>query len=54
MGTETLNSFQFKLSHIITATDSFLFKCVLKETELCTVRTETKLSLLHVLGVYLQ
>ena len=44
---ETLNSFQLKLSHRITATDSFLFKCGLKETELCTFCTETKLSLLH-------
>jgi hypothetical protein len=31
--TLTLN-FQFKLSHRITATQPFLFKCDLKETEL--------------------
>ena len=31
----------------ITATNSFLFKCGLKETELCTFCTETKESLLH-------
>jgi hypothetical protein len=42
-----LQNFQFKLSHIITATNSFLFKCGLKETELCTFCTETKESLLH-------
>jgi hypothetical protein len=42
-----LQNFQFKLSHRITATNSFLFKCGLKETELCTFCTETKESLLH-------
>jgi hypothetical protein len=42
-----LQKFQFKLSHRITATNSFLFKCGLKETELCTFCTETKESLLH-------
>jgi hypothetical protein len=40
-------NFQFKLSHIITATNSFLFKCGLKETELYTFCTETEESLLH-------
>jgi hypothetical protein len=40
-------NFQFKLSHIITATNSFLFRCCLKETELYTFCTETKESLLH-------
>jgi hypothetical protein len=46
---EILNfqNFQFKLSHRITATNSFLFKCGLKETELCPFCTETKESLLH-------
>ena len=42
-----LQNFQFKLSHRITATNSFLFKCGLKETELCTFCTGTKESLLH-------
>ena len=28
-------NFQYKLSHIITATNCFLFKCGLKETLLC-------------------
>jgi hypothetical protein len=42
-------NFQFKLSHRITATHSFLFKCGLKETELCTFSTETKESLILVL-----
>jgi hypothetical protein len=42
-----LQNFQFKLSHRITATNSFLFKCSWKETELCTFCTETKESLLH-------
>jgi len=42
-----LQNFQFKLSHRITATNSFLFKCGLKETELCTFCSETKESLLH-------
>ena len=42
-----LQNFQFKLSHIITATTTFLFKRGLKETELCTFCTETKESLLH-------
>ena len=44
-----LQNFQFKLSHRITATHSFLFKCGLKETELCTFCTETKESLLHLI-----
>jgi hypothetical protein len=42
-----LQNVQFKLSHRITAINSFLFKCGLKETELCTFCTETKKSLLH-------
>ena len=42
-----LQNFQFKFSHRITATNSFLFKCGLKETELCTFCTKTKESLLH-------
>jgi hypothetical protein len=42
-----LQNVQFKLSHRITATNSFLFKCGLKETELCTFCTETKESSLH-------
>jgi hypothetical protein len=42
-----LQNFQFKLSHRITVTNSFLFKCGLKETKLCTFCTETTESLLH-------
>ena len=42
-------NFQFKLSHRITATNYFPFKCGLKETELCTFCTETKESVLHLL-----
>jgi hypothetical protein len=42
-----LQNFQFKLSHIITVTNYFPFKCGLKETELCIFCTETKESLLH-------
>ena len=44
-----LENFQFKLSHRITATNSFLFKCALKETKLYNFSTETKDSLLHLL-----
>jgi hypothetical protein len=44
-----LQNFQFKLSHRITATNLFPFKCGLKETKLCTLCTETKDSLLHML-----
>ena len=42
-----LQNIQFKLSHRLTATNYFLFKCGLKETEPCTFCTETKESLLH-------
>ena len=42
-----LQNFQFKFSHRTTATNSFLFKCGLKETELFTFCTETKESLLN-------
>jgi hypothetical protein len=42
-----LQNLQFKFSHRTTATNSFLFKCGLKETELCTFCTETKESLLN-------
>jgi hypothetical protein len=35
-----LQNFQFKVSHRITATNSFLSKCGLKETELCTFFAE--------------
>ena len=42
-----LQNFQFKYSHRITVANSFLFKCGLSETELCTFCTETKESLLH-------
>ena len=42
-----LQNFQFKFLHRITATNSFLFKCGLKETEICTFCTETKDNLLH-------
>ena len=42
-----LRYFQFKLSHRITASNSFLFNCGFKETELCTFCTDTEESLLH-------
>jgi hypothetical protein len=37
-----LQDFQYKLIHRILITNSFLYKCGLKETELCTFCTETK------------
>jgi hypothetical protein len=40
-------NFQFKLTHIINATNCFLFKCCLKETLLCTFCAVPKESLLH-------
>jgi hypothetical protein len=51
MATRNTNSrnFQFKLSHRITATQPFLFKCDLKETELCTFCAKPKESLLHLI-----
>jgi hypothetical protein len=39
-------NFQFKLSHIITATTCFLFKCGLEEALICTFGAETKESIL--------
>ena len=39
-------NFQFKLSHIITATKWFLFKSGLEETLICTFCVETKESIL--------
>jgi hypothetical protein len=42
-----LLDFQYKLIHRILITNSFLYKCGLKETELCTICTETKESLVH-------
>ena len=45
-----LQNFQFKLLHRIVYTNSFLYKCGLIETELCTFCTETKESLLHIFG----
>jgi hypothetical protein len=47
-----LQNFQFKFSHRITATNCFIFKCGLKEIEICTFCTETKESLLHLLWKY--
>ena len=41
-----LQNFQFKLLHIILPVNSFLYKCGLKETELCTFCMETKENLL--------
>ena len=38
---------QFKLLHRIVATNSFLYKCKLKETELCSFCNETRETLLH-------
>ena len=42
-----LQNFQFKLLHRILPVNSFLYKCGLKETELCTFCMETKENLLH-------
>jgi hypothetical protein len=44
-----LQNFQYKLVHRILITNSFLYKCELKETELCTFCTETKESLVSIL-----
>ena len=38
----------YKLMHRILITNSFLYKCELKETELCTFCTETKENLVHI------
>ena len=46
-----LQDFQYKLIHKILTTNSFLYKCGLKETELCTFCTETKESLVHIFCV---
>ena len=43
-----LQDFQYKLIHRILITNSFLYKCGLKETEFCTFCTETKESLVHI------
>jgi hypothetical protein len=43
-----LQDFQYKLIHRILITNSFLHKCGLKETELCTFCTETKESIVHI------
>jgi hypothetical protein len=43
-----LKDFQYKLIHRILITNSFLHKCGLKETELCTFCTETKESIVHI------
>lgn len=40
-------SFQYKILHRILATNSFLFKCRLKETELCSFCQETKETIVH-------
>jgi len=42
-----LQDFQYKLIHRILIANFFLYKCGLKETELCTFCTETKESLVH-------
>ena len=42
-----LQNFQFKLLHRILPVNSFIYKCGLKETELCTFYMETKENLLH-------
>jgi hypothetical protein len=43
-----LQDFQYKLIHRILITNPVLYKCGLKETELCTFCTETKESLVHI------
>jgi hypothetical protein len=47
-----LQNFQFKLLHIILPVNSFLYKCGLKETELCTFCMETKENLLHLFIIF--
>ena len=42
-----LSIFQYKILHRILATNSFLYKCHLKETHMCTFCTETKETILH-------
>ena len=42
-----LHNFQFKLLYRILPVNSFLYKCGLKETELCTLCMETKENVLH-------
>jgi len=42
-----LQNVQFKLLHRILPVNSFLYKCGLQETELCTFCTETKENMLH-------
>ena len=42
-----LHNFQFKLLYRILPVNSFLYKCGLKETELCTFCMETKENVLH-------
>jgi hypothetical protein len=46
-----LQNFQFKLLHRILPVKSFLYKCGLKETELCTFCVETKENLLHLFQI---
>jgi hypothetical protein len=43
-----LQDFQYKLIHRILITNSFLYKCGLKETKLCTFCTETQKSLVDI------
>jgi hypothetical protein len=43
-----LQDFQYKLIHRILIKNSFLYKCGLTETELCTFSTKTKESLFHI------
>ena len=43
-----LQDLKYKLIHRILITNSVLYKCGLKETELCTFCTETKESLVHI------
>ena len=43
-----LQDFQYKLIHKILITNSFLYRCGLKETKLCTFCTETKESLVDI------
>ena len=42
-----LQNFQFRLVHRILGTNSFLYKCKIKETELCTFCNEAKETFLH-------
>ena len=52
--TNKLWCFQYKLIHRIIALNLYLFKCKIKETELCSFRNEAKETYKHFLGTVMQ